>query len=294
LIVNSTPVETHLVRGHPILVKREDLCSPFPGPQFSKIRGLVPHLKSRPEQVIGILDTFHSKAGWAVAHVCKELGKQAVVFYPKYKYEWHLETSGEPQDGSPDDLRIQQAMAKTLGAELVPLQATAGYILEIRAKKLLQEMYPGAYMLPVGLKMPESVDENVLEAERTCKTFPLEFKIGTLVISVSSGTVASGVIRGLDQMWYKPRVTIAHLGYSRPIEGKKGLRANMAHKANMSMDHVIYHDEGYAYRDVAVASMYDITIPFPANPYYDAKAFRYVERNIVDLPKPVLFWNVGA
>jgi len=62
VIVSGTPVEQVDER---IWVKREDLCCPLPGPEFAKIRGVYSHIKNRPEDVIGVLDTYHSKAGWA-------------------------------------------------------------------------------------------------------------------------------------------------------------------------------------------------------------------------------------
>lgn len=38
MIVDNTPLETHHTHGVQVLVKREDLCAPFPGPSFSKMR----------------------------------------------------------------------------------------------------------------------------------------------------------------------------------------------------------------------------------------------------------------
>ena len=60
MLVNNTPVEQYKIDGRTIHVKREDLCCPYPGPSFSKMRGVVAHIENRPEQVIGGLDTFHS------------------------------------------------------------------------------------------------------------------------------------------------------------------------------------------------------------------------------------------
>lgn len=42
LLVDATPIETVTDR---ISVKREDLCSPHPGPSFSKIRGVLKHIE---------------------------------------------------------------------------------------------------------------------------------------------------------------------------------------------------------------------------------------------------------
>ena len=289
MIINNTPVEWHDCDGPKILVKREDLCSPFPGPQFSKIRGLVPHLRNRSEEVVGILDTFHSKAGWAVAYVCKELGKRAVVYYPRYKGDWKLQTSDGNYEGGPEDLRIQQQHARSLGAELVPLQATAGYILAPRSKKDLLARYPGAHMLPVGLKMDESVEENAKEAVRTIRNLP---EIQTLVVSVSSGTVAAGVVKGLASQGALPPTVVFHLGYSRPVNGARGLRANLEKKSGVDMSAVAFIDENYSYRDPA--RNYNPNMAFPMNPYYDFKAWKYLETFGRSLPQPILFWSIGA
>lgn len=64
-IQTHTPWELH----EGILVKREDLSCPPPGPSFSKVRGLTSWLKGLRAQLIpptcvGVLDTRHSKAGW--------------------------------------------------------------------------------------------------------------------------------------------------------------------------------------------------------------------------------------
>jgi len=295
MITNNTPVEWTKVGDVWVLVKREDMSSPFPGPGFSKIRGLVPHLRSRPEEVVGILDTFHSKAGWAVAYVCKELGKKAVVYYPRYKYDWKLQTSDGEFEGDAYALRPQQQNAQDLGAELVALQATAGYILAPRAKKDLLARYPGAHMLPVGLKMPESVEENAKEAVRTTRNMPRwpYEPIKSLVMSVSSGTVAAGVIKGLTAVNELPDTVVCHLGYSRPVEGARGLRKNLEKKSGADMSGVTFIDEGYNYRDPV--KHYDAkAYPFPTNPYYDGKALRWLETFAKSLPQPVMFWNIGA
>src|SRR5512137_1438946 len=93
-VISGTPFDTHLVAGCEVHVKREDLCSPYPGPQFAKVRGLDVYLKKQMEcldpmnrPVIGVLDSFHSKAGWGTAWLCKQLGLRCEVFYPHYEHE---------------------------------------------------------------------------------------------------------------------------------------------------------------------------------------------------------------
>ena len=204
MLFDNTPVEIHNIGGVPIHVKREDLCSPFPGPSFSKMRGVVAHIKSRPEPVIGVLDTLHSKAGWCVSYVCSKLGKKCVNYWPKYKADAF-------KSGNSIFPRIQQQQSALLGATLVDFPAGRSAILYHSAKRHLRENFGAdGYLMPNALKLPESITENAAEAYRTAVdqdpsgTWSGELpERGALVISISSGTVAAGVLKGLwrFQVW---------------------------------------------------------------------------------------------
>ena len=280
MIVNNTPLETHLLNGVPILVKREDLCCPFPGPSFSKIRGVVAHIKNRPESVIGVLDTYHSKAGWAVAYVCRELGKQCVDFWPRFKADNY---TGGPAP------RFQQQQAAELGATLVDLQAGRSAILYHTARKQLASVHPvGSYLMPNALKLPESITENAAEAVRTAPQLPPS---GTLVTSTSSGTVAAGVLLGFAQAGLLDSYNvILHMGYSR---SQDATREYIEKVSGLSLgDRIKFIDEGYGYADAARG----VAAPFPCNPFYDLKAWKWLSdpQNLAAVhPRPIVFWNIG-
>lgn len=279
MLVNDTPIETYYVHGIPVLVKREDLCCPFPGPSFSKMRGVYAHMRSRPEQVIGVLDTFHSKAGWAVSYCARELGKQVVNFWPRFK--------ADPAEGLARD---QQRYAEALGATLVDLPAGRSSVLYHQAKKLLNGS-PDSYMMPNALKLPESVAENAAEATRSAALLPAE---GTLVISISSGTVASGVVRGLAlAKVLKNYMVKFHMGYSRPPLAAENyiLESSQIRAGEVPEHQWQFIDEGYGYKDAAPAMDY----PFPCNPHYDAKAWHWLSQleNLKTLKTPIVFWNIG-
>lgn len=279
MIVNNTPLETYELNGVPIMVKREDLCAPFPGPSFSKMRGVYAHIQKRPEEHIGVLDTFHSKAGWAVSWACQALGKNAVDFWPRYKKDNYA--GGPPP-------RYQQQQASELGATLVDVQAGRSAVLFHQAKKLLASQFPGSYMMPNALKLPESVTENAAEAERTAQQLPPS---GTLVISISSGTVASGVLLGFHRSGLLDKYNvILHMGYSR---SQQACLEYMEKSAGIPLKgRVHFVDEGYGYADAAKG----IDVPFPCNPYYDAKAWKWLadpENLAAVYPRPIVFWNIG-
>lgn len=279
MIVNNTPLETYELNGVPILVKREDLCCPFPGPSFSKIRGVVAHIKNRPETTIGVLDTYHSKAGWAVSYVCSNLGKRAVNYWPRFKKD-------PPGDLPP---RFQQQQAMSLGADLQALQAGRSAILYHQARKHLAANYPDSYLMPNALKLPESITENAAEAVRTAPHLPGS---GTLVISISSGTVAAGVLKGFEEAGLlRSYNVILHMGYSR---SQDATREYIEKAAGLALgDRIKFIDEGYGYADAARG----VTAPFPCNPFYDLKAWKWLSDPLNLEPlvgRPIVFWNIGS
>ena len=280
MLVNNTPVQKHAVsdsssRWHEVFIKREDLCCPT-GPPFSKMRGVYAHLQKCPEALIGVLDTYHSKAGWAVARAAQDLGKEVINFYPRYKSD------------DATTIRYPQIKSQESGAYLHSLPAGRSAVLYHQAKKLLLGVYSqnwktSGYMMPNALKLPESITENEAEAIRTLPHLP---ESGTVIISISSGTVAAGVTRGLVSTG-RPYHFMYCLGYSRSTYM---VRRYMEVAANINLSRHEFIDEGYAYKDEA---RHKIEAPFPCNPYYDLKAWQWVVRNIDLIRGPVIFWNVG-
>lgn len=295
MLVNNTPLETHMVGGVPILVKREDLCAPYPGPMFSKMRGVYAHIQNRPESVIGVLDTLHSKAGWCVSYVGKALGKKVVNYWPRYK--------ADPRDGL---ARQQQREAHSLGARMVSVPAGRSAILYHAAKKHLKELGAASgeevYLMPNALKLPESITENAAEVVRTAQELyagtssPVLPEEGTLIVSISSGTVAAGVLKGFAEVErFENYNVILHMGYSRSASA---CREYISAQSGLDLgSRVSFVDEGYGYADAVPEAWCNEHIPFPANPHYDAKAWKWMHANIDDLAsmgKPIVFWNIGA
>ena len=274
LVKNNTPWEDYTLGDHTVWVKREDLCCPYPGPSFSKIRGVVAYLDAKkkelgPDLVVGVQDTMHSKAGWGVAYVCQKLGLRGIDFYPKLKI----------YDGKPGPA---QEIAHKLGAELVQDRPLKSSVLWARSRKYMAEHYHTQVMMPNGLKLLESIEAT---AKELVEYTPKELIGGTWIASVSSGTLASGIWRGLAGCGFVGTL-IAHLGYSRShdqvtrdIVGKCGSNAKL-----------VIIDEKYQYKDKVNNSW----IPFPCNEYYDAKALTWLCNNVATLQQPVVFWNIGA
>lgn len=267
MLREKTPVQDYRER-YGILVKREDLACLPPGPPFSKTRGVFAHVAKRPEKVIGVLDTFHSQAGWAVARACQILGKTCINYYPVYKAD--------------TGLREPQLKSRSLGAVLTGLPAGRSCILFHQAKKATERL--GGYMMPNALKLAESVEETAKEVKRS-NIWPWP---DLVIIPSSSATIAAGVIRGFGS---SPRYVI-HLGYSRSHESVLSYVRSQS-GVHAQVDVV---DERYSYKEQAGPGE---TPPWPCNPYYDLKAFRWWIREgwrtsiTGGLTDNVLFWNIG-
>lgn len=269
MIINNTPVE--YFPQYDLDVKREDLCCPYPGPPFSKTRGVFAHLKKRPEKLIGVLDTFHSQGGHAVAMACKKLKKKCINYYPIYKADGKF-------------YRPQQMRSMRLGAELRGIPAGRSAILFHQAKK--DCVADGGYMVPNALKLPETIAETAKEVHRT----PEIRKVANVIISISSATIASGVIKGLTELLSEgnslPRV-ILHMGYSRSQEA---IRRYIYDKTGIEYPFLELVDEGYGYKDVARPGP---TPEYTANIYYDLKAFRWLVANRKSLEGRTMMWHIG-
>jgi len=265
MLRENTPLEDYS-KEFGLIVKREDKACVKPGPPFSKTRGVYVRVKSRPESIIGVLDTFHSQAGHAVARACQLLGKRCINFYPVYKKD--------------KGLREPQIHSRNLGAELVGIPAGRSCILYHDARKRTEAV--GGYIMPNALKLEESVTE-------TAKEVPEEMKFNWVIIPSSSGTIAAGVIRGFAAQLAGPLPTfIVHLGYSRSEAAvRKYLEESSGFDVN---DKLRVIDEGYSYKDIAKPGP---TPPWPCNSYYDLKAFRWWMKIRSHFPGPCLFWNIG-
>jgi len=255
---DHTPVERHLCAGREVLVKRDDLYATPPAPPLAKLRGVRVHLAGG-SGMVGVYDTRVSKAGWGVAAVCAEMGRPVYAYYPRLIAEGNT-------------LRPAQANAARLGAVLMPLAAGRTAICYARARADCQRR--GGTMLPLGLVLAETVAAVAIEAARTFE----EVDPGCIVVSVGTGMILAGLLAAAA---------------GRPVFGVS---------AGMDPTRVRRRIEATTGRPVppcAIEASGDYYTPatgsgpFPMHPYYDLKAWRWLEAQTA-LPSPILFWNIGA
>lgn len=276
MLTMNTQLDQHLDRFG-LMVKREDLSCPPPGPPFSKTRGVFAHIRNRPEEVIGVLDTSHSQAGHAVAQACTLLGKTCINFYPNFK---KVPGPKEPQ-----------RHALGLGAHLQPLPAGPSWYLYHQAKEKLR-LIQDSYMMPNALKLPEMVEETAAEVVRTLEANPA---FGTFIahhpvlIGISSGTIAAGVITGFHNAGLRPRF-ILHQGYTRPAGATMKYMLGVSGLTSFEDTRITLVNEGYSYADKARPGPDPL---WPCNPYYDLKAFRWWMCEGRTTYGEALMWNIG-
>lgn len=280
-ILDSTPIEKYQVDGFPIFVKREDLCVPPPSPPFSKMRGLIAHLKKLKSEGINkvaYVETSISMAGWGIAWACEKLNLEAVIFEPQYKDRNEL---SEPLK------LLQKHKEKWLehGAKLIPLPAHMASVNYYRARRWIQDNDPNLHLLPLGIPLEETIVETAEVASQSYSGFK------NIVVNVGSGTICAGILRGLS----------SHEVFLWGIMGRSGNRSEkyrsvfkksgLLHGSLISYPvHLKIVDPGYGYTEMESR----VEAPFPCHPFYDLKAWKWLVDNLDLLKPPVLFWNIGS
>lgn len=279
----TTPVEEHQLAGHTVYVKREDQCVPRPGPPFSKMRGLMKRLQTIRDdglRVVGYTESAVSMAGWGIAWGCKQLGLKCVIFEPVYK-----------EGNTPDLLLYHRSKWIENGAEIIPQKAGMVRVNQNIARNIMDDLYGRAgVLLPLGIPFPETVEETAGEAENEAITGSPVGPYKSVVVNVGSGTIAAGVAKGFQGQ----AVIYGIMGRTGDVERKAGViskKARITIKKPGSFFGIDLRlvDPGWDYTARSYADC-----PFLCHPYYDLKAWQWLEEKIHYIKKPVLFWNIGS
>lgn len=266
LFCEHTPIEEHRVSTFPVFVKRDDLFGQPPLPPLGKLRGLrrlIDNLVQSGIQLIGCWDTRISKLGQGVAVLAAQYPTlKAIVSYPE-----------KPGSLPPESIRV----AFSFGAELFPLRGNFPRIAFSQARRHVESR--GGYMIPFGLECVEAVDAVASEAATVDATF---YRAGTIVLCAGSGTTLAGILRGLQS---SPTKIIA-LSSGRSIANIENT-INRYVRTIPTFVKLLPAKVPYSYTAIG-------RCPFPCHPNYDLKAWTFLTDKIKGLPKPILFWNVGA
>lgn len=266
----DTPIEKYLIGGKEIEVKREDLCC-IGGPPFSKMRGIKERLKTLKHEgveVVGYVETAISMAGWGVAKVGKELGLRVIIYDPQYKI-------------SPGVLNFHRSKWAENQAETRPIKAGRAKVGYYQARYQMEKEFGNQGMLlPLGLPFEETIEATAKEAAKL-------FSYRTVVVNVGSGTICAGLLRGLGEevfVWGIMGRKGDKIRKREEIEKRSVKGLSLKKRKGFALV-----DPGYEYTESE-----SFPAPFPCNPYYDRKAWKWVIENYGSLERPVLFWNIGA
>lgn len=270
----ETPLEYYEIDKIKIAVKREDLCGGVNAPTFSKIRGILPHLRNLQKKginIVGYTETSISMAGWGVAWACKLLGMKAFIFDPQYKVD-------------PELLMYHRRMWESFGAVSIPIPAGMAKVNWYISKKMLNKMCgEDAILLPLGLPFEDTIEATSVEFKRTIKDLP---EIKTVVVNIGSGTICAGIFRAVGQLDSDIQI-IGVMGRTGNVPMK---RHKIENKAALFFQFVNFRlvDPGWEYTQKS-----ETDCPFPSHPYYDLKAWEWLQKNVKELSQPILFWNIG-
>ena len=262
---HCSPIETYIVQGREVQVKRDDLHNgTLDLPPWAKLEGvkrILQHMKT--DKPIVHLTVRGSYTGWALAYFGKEYGHDIKIAY------------GDSKNYPRESLeKIEE-----YGAELVPLKPNMMKVLYNRMKTLAKEK--GWQVSPYALDHPEYLKY----WEEKLTGYDITFD--NLVVLAGSGVTSVGMIRGfldLENYFMKRKVyAIATSSIDTVIRKFK------EHKVYFPTN-IIVEDTPYEFYD----EMTQVETPFPCNPYWDKKAWWWLEQNIDRIEGSILFWNIGA
>lgn len=278
-------IEKYRVFDDDIFVIREDLCSPFPAPNNSKVIGLeqkLETLRKEGHHVIATQNTRISRLGWGISWLSKKFD---LVHYDFYS------------DAGKRGVPFFQRMSQSFGGKIIPLRGNYSRIFGAMVKQWLKKHKINAYMLPLGLSMPEAVFSH----SELVRVLPSDLLQGTFIVPASSGTISAGIIYGVALNNYRTNVISVFSSNFKISRHKKILNMILdtdiknhllSEKAIRKIFSKKHWDEVILNR--RYGKVEKILTPFPCDVYLDRPAWKWMIENIGVLKKPVVFLNVGG
>ena len=131
----------------------------------------------------------------------------------------------------------------------------------------------------LGLVVPEAVQS----AEREAREIMLRYAPESIVVSVGTGTILSGIMLGAAGF------DVDIYGITAGMDPAR-IGARVARNVNEREHAQCVLTKAGEYYEPSTCE----TCPFPAHPSYDLKAWEWLLFNGWKLREPILFWNIGA
>ncbi len=261
-----TPIESHVLNGRSVFVKRDDLYGIPPAPPLAKLRGLRHLLARKIDEgfdAFGCFETRVSNVGHGLAAAVSEIpGARCIVGYPR--------AGKKPPPQSVE-------MAADLGAETFPVRNNYVAICYAQVRKYVESQ--GAFMIPFGFECVEAVEAVEREAARTPDKL---VDRASVIVTCGSGVTLAGLIRGFGA---RPA---RYFGVS---SGRSIGKIEACLHRNLER---IPRQLEIVPASMPYAEAPAIRCPFPTHPNYDLKAWEFLADHLDEVADPILFWNVGA
>lgn len=262
---HCSPIQTFMLRGKEVHVKRDDMHNGMLDlPPWAKLEGvnrILENLKN--DKPVVHLTVRGSYTGWALAYFGKEYGHDIKIAYGDSK--------NYPKESL---LKIEQ-----YGAELVPLKPNMMKVLYNGMTNLAEER---EWQLS-----PYALDHTAYHNYWEEKLTGYDINFDNLVVCAGSGVTSVGMIRGfldLENYFMKRKV------YAVTTSSIDSVVRKFKEHSVYFPTNVFVKDTPYEFYD----DMPQFKTPFPCNPYWDKKAWWWLEQNIEKIDGSILFWNIGA
>jgi hypothetical protein len=134
-------------------------------------------------------------------------------------------------------------------------------------------------------------DEAVKETAKQVSLIPKGLLNGTIVTSVGSGVICSGILQGLID--HKDNTTTSITGITVAPKNVKDMHRKIKGRTTLltfgKKIPLRLFDVGYQYTQTV-----EMDIPFNCNKYYDRKAWEWLATHKEELKHPIIFWNIGG
>lgn len=264
-------IEIHKIGEREVFVNRGDLQGDGEEyPYWGKIKAIDSIFNSdliKKDVTLMHLNAYGSWTGWALSSLCRKYDIKFRMAYPA--------SSKFPEK--------YLSYIRNMGSEIEPFKPNMDSILRNKLrgmceKRGFQFFNNGFDCQPFSEYFSNAIQEVVKN-----------YEVDVLVVSGGSGITLSGLAMGFE--CYPTLFSTGKLKkiYAIVVSSKQGVE-NVLKKRGVLSDNIEVIKSDYEFNN----RMDWFETPFPINPFWDKKAWHWLENNINSIDGKVLFWNLGG
>ena len=264
-------MELYNVGGKDIYVNRGDLQGDgIEYPAWGKIKAVEEIFNSdlvKRDITLMHLNAYGSWTGWALGLLCK-----------KYDMKFHMAFPART-DFPKEYLRFIEKM----GVEVHSFKPNMDSLLRNKLVGICNK--EGYQYFNSGFDCNPFLEY----FQKSMKEVVYSYDIDTLVVSGGSGVTLAGLVMGFECYSTLFSANTGRKVYAIVVSSKQGGENALKRKGIVTNQVEVIKSE-YEYND----RMDWYETPFPTNPFWDRKAWHWLENNVNKLDGRVLFWNLGG